>query len=244
MPRTQDFALILTCEHGGNRVPAAYRSLFRRAQKTLTTHRGYDIGALDAARRLKRRFDAPLVFSTTTRLLIDLNRSAHNRSRFSEFTRDLAPEVKAQLDADFHAPYWESVRTLVRRTLREHARVLLFSVHTFTPRLNGKTRETEIGWLYDPQRKTEQRFAQQQRHVMLSQQSEFRVRMNYPYQGKNDAVATRLRWEFPPTKFLGVEIEINQGLYGTAKWPRVCTLIGDALKTTLVAGANAPTVRI
>jgi len=38
--------LVLTCEHGGNRVPAAYRALFEGAEALLATHAGYDIGAL------------------------------------------------------------------------------------------------------------------------------------------------------------------------------------------------------
>ena len=42
--------LLRTCEHGGNRVPSAYRSVFRGARSALDSHRGQDMGALALAR--------------------------------------------------------------------------------------------------------------------------------------------------------------------------------------------------
>jgi predicted N-formylglutamate amidohydrolase len=41
--------LLLTCEHGGNRIPPRYGSHFRRAQRSLAGHAGFDPGALDLA---------------------------------------------------------------------------------------------------------------------------------------------------------------------------------------------------
>ena len=35
---------IVTCEHGGNRIPAPYRPLFRGQKALLDSHRGYDPG--------------------------------------------------------------------------------------------------------------------------------------------------------------------------------------------------------
>jgi predicted N-formylglutamate amidohydrolase len=65
--RTADFgghALVITCEHGGNRIPEPYRELFHAHQALLDTHRGYDPGALIMARALAKAFSAPLVEST------------------------------------------------------------------------------------------------------------------------------------------------------------------------------------
>ena len=64
-------ALIITCEHGGNEVPAEYGSLFAGHEALLPTHRGWDAGALMLAQQLATAFDAPLFAATTTRLLID-----------------------------------------------------------------------------------------------------------------------------------------------------------------------------
>jgi len=41
---------LITCEHGGNRIPARYRPLFACHGALLASHRGYDPGALALAR--------------------------------------------------------------------------------------------------------------------------------------------------------------------------------------------------
>jgi hypothetical protein len=41
---------LITCEHGGNDVPAEYAELFRGREAMLQSHRGYDRGALRMAR--------------------------------------------------------------------------------------------------------------------------------------------------------------------------------------------------
>ena len=42
----REWRLLLSCEHGGNRVPPEYGELFADAEAVLQTHRGYDIGIL------------------------------------------------------------------------------------------------------------------------------------------------------------------------------------------------------
>ena len=73
---------IITCEHGGNRIPAPYRRLFREQSALLDSHRGYDPGSLVMAKALASAYRAPLVASTVSRLLIDLNRSIGNPQLF------------------------------------------------------------------------------------------------------------------------------------------------------------------
>ena len=41
--------IVLTCEHGGNRIPAAYAAYFQSAGAVLDSHRGFDAGALAVA---------------------------------------------------------------------------------------------------------------------------------------------------------------------------------------------------
>ena len=36
--------IVITCEHGGNRIPVLYRDLFHGQQQQLESHRGYDPG--------------------------------------------------------------------------------------------------------------------------------------------------------------------------------------------------------
>ena len=75
MARRTRRRLLVSCEHGGNRVPKAYAPLFAGAADVLATHRGFDIGALEVARAFGRRLGVTPFTATTTRLVVDLNRS-------------------------------------------------------------------------------------------------------------------------------------------------------------------------
>ena len=50
--------VLLTCEHGGNEIPVAYRSHFTNAKAALSTHSGLDIGALDLFHKMGTVVDA------------------------------------------------------------------------------------------------------------------------------------------------------------------------------------------
>ena len=88
---------LVTCEHGGNDVPPRYRYLFEGIEHLLDTHEGYDPGALALAETLANTLAAPLVASTTTRLLVELNRSLgkeHNLGGLRQrIQRPLLPRV-------------------------------------------------------------------------------------------------------------------------------------------------------
>ena len=57
------------------------------------------------ARALAREFAAPLVASTVSRLLVDLNRSAAHRSVFSEATRAAPAALRATILERHYRPY-------------------------------------------------------------------------------------------------------------------------------------------
>src|SRR4029450_3188048 len=97
--------LVITCEHGGNRIPAPYRDLFHTHQALLDSHRGYDPGALIMARALATAFAAPLVASTVSRLLVDLNRSVGHPRLHSEATRKAPAERARRLLEHYYKPY-------------------------------------------------------------------------------------------------------------------------------------------
>jgi hypothetical protein len=54
---------IITCEHGGNRVPAPHRASFRDQRELPDSHRGWDPGALVMANAMVASHRAPLVTS-------------------------------------------------------------------------------------------------------------------------------------------------------------------------------------
>lgn len=226
------FSLVVTCEHGGNDVPRRWGELFqgRRAAKALESHRGWDPGALPLAVALARRFDAPLVHATVSRLLVDLNRSETNRTVFSEFSRVLDGPGRQELVERYHRPFREEVETRVTDALAR-GRVLHVSVHSFTPVLDGTVRLVDLSLLYDPGRPGERALCRAWAAGLTAALPELRIRRNQPYRGTSDGHTTALRRRFGPQGYLGVEIEVNQGLLDArGRTPQeVTTALGDAL---------------
>ena len=202
--------LLITCEHGGNRIPAQYWPLFTKYRDLLQTHRGYDPGALALARDFSRTFDAELVYSTTSRLLVELNRSPHHRQVLSDATRTLPPEERERLLRRYYWPYREWVETQVASAVEDGKRVVHVSSHSFTPRLDGIVRRADIGLLYDPRRETERGICLAWQRTIQNAATGLVVRRNYPYRGTGDGFTTYLRRLHPHAKYSGIEIEVNQ----------------------------------
>jgi predicted N-formylglutamate amidohydrolase len=212
--------LLVTCEHGGNRVPREYRRLFAGWETVLASHRGYDPGALALARDLARAFDAPLVASTVTRLLVELNRSPGHPQLHSEITRDLAPSDKARIATRYYEPYRREVERRVAQATAAQRRVIHISAHSFVPVLNGRTRNADIGLLYDPGRSAERALCARWKQCLGARASRLRVRRNYPYRGYADGLTTYLRRRYARHGYIGFEIEVNQKhvLAGERQW--------------------------
>ena len=235
-------ALLLTCEHGGNRVPRRYAALFAPHRALLATHRGYDLGALDLARALARQLGAPLVAATTTRLLVDLNRSVGHPKLFSAMTQALPRAEREQLLARYYHPHRARVLAHLRDLLPERGRlarcpVIHVAVHSFTPVLDGHVRQAEIGLLYDPRRPAERRFATAWAAALRRAAPELRVRMNYPYRGVSDGLPPACRRLFRPRSYAGFELEVNQALLTPAGRfpPRLARLLAATLAAALAA---------
>jgi predicted N-formylglutamate amidohydrolase len=216
MKREGSWSVLVTSEHGGNDVPYAYRALFRRRAKLLASHRGWDPGTYDLAERLAAALDAPLVAATVTRLLVDLNRSPHNPRVFSEVTRPLPRAERVSLLDRFHRPHWAAVRGGLANALRDGGRVLHLGIHSFTPVLNGVRRKPDVALLYDPARPGERKLVAGWAQALAAALPSRIVRRNDPYRGYTDGLATALRREHGPRRYLGIEIEVNQRHVGTS----------------------------
>ena len=205
-------SFLVTCEHGGNRVPAAYGQLFRQHDAHLHSHRGYDPGALAMARMLAGALAAPLVQSTTTRLLIDLNRSLHHPRVFSAATRTAPAALRARIVAEHYRPYRDEVERRVEGAAARGHRVIHVSSHSFTPALDGIHRRADVGLLYDPGRRAEGLLCARWKSSLAVLAPQLRVRRNYPYAGKEDGLTRHLRSRFPQRNYVGIELEINQAI--------------------------------
>jgi len=225
---------IITCEHGGNRIPVGYRQLFRGQRALLDSHRGYDPGALVMAKALAGACRAPLVASTTSRLLIDLNRSIGHPQLFSAVTRAAPAETRAQIVEQHYRPYRDEAERLVGRAVSRGDRVIHLSSHSFTPELDGKVRSADVGLLYHPGRRGEAAVCVRWKESLAALAPELRVRRNYPYAGKGDGLTSHLRGRFAESDYVGIELELNQSIVFAAgrRWTALRRLLIDSLRMT------------
>lgn len=235
----RDF-LVVTCEHGGNRIPPEYAGLFRGWHRILGTHRGFDAGALVMARELSAALHAPLVASTVSRLLIDLNRSLGNPGAWSEATREVPLSGKQRIVRRHYAPYRQRVEAIVSEAVKAGHRVIHLSSHSFTPILGRHVRNADVGLLYDPARVGEAAMAAHWKALLAEHAPDLRVRRNYPYAGKNDGLASSLRRAFPAESYVGMEIELNQGLIANGpQWKRLRkTVVTTAMAALCLRDSN------
>jgi predicted N-formylglutamate amidohydrolase len=152
-------------------------------------------------------------YATTTRLLVDLNRSPGHRDLFSEFTRDLGEGERRRILDTLYWPYRGQVLQQVKRWRAAGHVVIHISVHSFTPVMNGVPRNADIGLLYDPGRRLERELCRRWRTILLDTAPHLRTRLNYPYRGTADGLTKHLRREFQQG-YAGVELELNEGNVG------------------------------
>lgn len=229
--------LLITCEHGGHEVPEAYAPLFAGHEALLTTHRGWDPGALQLARQMAEALHTPLFAATTTRLLMDLNRSIGNKALHSEATRGLPLAQRKAMAALHYHPHRDAVKGEVARCIAAGQRVLHVASHSFTPELNGVVRQADVAWLYDPSRAGEGVFAAQWLTALRCLRPDLQLRRNYPYQGKGDGLTKLLRQRHAADEYVGVELEVNQRFVqaGGTAW--------DVLRADVVASLRAVMAR-
>jgi predicted N-formylglutamate amidohydrolase len=200
--------LFFSCEHGGNQVPAPLRPLFGRSS-LLASHRGFDVGALPAARLLAAELEAPLFYAEISRLVVDLNRSLGAPSLHCARIQALPEEQRQAIVREHYTPYRRTVAAHVASTAK-HGTAIHLSIHSFAPVFRGEVRDCDIGLLFDPARPTEVGFARALDRRLSSAFPDLRVRANQPYRGTDDGLTTDLRKLHPESRYVGIEVELNQ----------------------------------
>ena len=233
--KPRPLTVLLSCEHGGNKVPQEYRRLFAPHRELLRSHRGWDPGTKQLAELWQRALECELHVAMVTRLLVDLNRSPHHRSVFSEFTRDLPPAEKQKMLDVHHTPHRQQIIASVKQAVASGKRILHVGVHSFTPQLNGAVRNADVSLLYDPASEWESELSSHWRASLRESKLEPRVRLNYPYRGNSDGLTTTLRKLVPADCYAGIEIEVNQAipLAGGGLWREYQAACIDSLNAVL-----------
>jgi predicted N-formylglutamate amidohydrolase len=235
--------ILITCEHGGNRIPTRYRHLFAGFEATLTSHRGHDPGARVMARELALALATPLFVSTSSRLLIDLNRSIGHPKLFSEATRGTSAQTRRELLEKYYLPYRNRIEVDIAEAIARGKRVIHVASHSFTPILDGEIRQADVGLLYDPARAGEVDLCRRWQAQFKAQLPGMKLRRNYPYKGRSDGLTAHLRRRFPAEVYIGVELEINQKhvFNGGRPWRALRRCVIDTLRQAITeCGRHEP----
>lgn len=227
--------ILISCEHGGNRIPRGYLPLFGGFEALLCSHRGYDRGALVMARELARALSAPLYAGTFSRLLIDLNRTIGHPRLYSEITRSTPATIRREILQRYYLPYRSKVEAAIAGEIDHGNRVIHIASHSFTPVLDGQVRTADIGLLYDPSRTAELELCRSWQARLKQRAPDMVVRRNYPYKGTDDGFTAYLRRRYPASAYLGIELEINQRhvMKGGRQWQALRCFVADALQDAL-----------
>jgi predicted N-formylglutamate amidohydrolase len=204
---------VLTCEHASKRIPREYRALgLARAQ--IADHIGWDIGAREVQKVLARDLPGVAIYSSVSRLLVDPNRDPAESSLIPQQSDHVViPEnqllTKGEREsrvARWHAPYHARVDALLGRACGQSpGRVRLLSIHSFTPTMNGHSRDFDIGVLFDAHVPLAKAFGRALKRLGL------RVRYNEPYSGYDGLIyAAKRHGEAHQVPY--VELEINNAL--------------------------------
>ena len=143
--------LLFVCEHAGQAIPRALGDL-GLAPGDIGRHIGWDIGAEGVARRLAARLGAGLILQRYSRLVIDCNRPPLGMQSVPEASdgaaipgnRNLSTEDGDARVAGIFEPFARTCETAVADDRLRAA----YSIHSFTPRMNGAERPWHIGFCY------------------------------------------------------------------------------------------------
>lgn len=149
--------LVLVADHARRNLPEEYGDLGLPAAE-FDRHIAYDIGVETVLRELAALLDAPAVFATFSRLLIDPNRGEDDPTLIRQlYDGTIVPanypmsaeEREKRLDL-FYRPYHDAVGAMVASVAAASgAAPFVFSVHSFTPTMQGVIRPWHVGLLWD-----------------------------------------------------------------------------------------------
>ncbi|MEQ9138640.1 MAG: N-formylglutamate amidohydrolase [Thalassobaculum sp.] len=180
--------ILFVSDHDANAVPAALDRL-GLPDEELGRHIGYDPGIARIARRLAARFEAPLIATGYSRLVVDCNRVPYTPGSIPAVSdgtavpgnRDLdGAAMRARYDELFQ-PYHAAIAGHLDRAAAAGRSPLLVALHSFTPRLRvgGGDRPWPIGFLWG----ADDRATAPMIELFAARNPDVAVGANQPYSG-------------------------------------------------------------
>ncbi|PCH96266.1 MAG: N-formylglutamate amidohydrolase [Rhodobacteraceae bacterium] len=177
--------IVFLCDHASNIIPDEINDGdLGLPQADMDRHIAFDIGILGFAKALAEKFDAPLIVSNFSRLVIDPNRAEDDPTLVMQLydgsiipaNRDCTPAEKSKRLDLCYRPYHDAAKTVID----ERENPVVISLHSFTKQLNGyAARPWHVGVLYAH----DKRLAQPLMHE-LSKDANLCVADNEPYTGR------------------------------------------------------------
>lgn len=203
---------VILCDHASNALPPAFGSLGIGAAER-EAHIAWDPGALGVSRAVANILNAPLVYATVSRLVIDCNRPLDAPDLIPAVSDATAIPGNAGLSeaerrrriATVHEPYHDAIDALLDARLAAGMETALVAVHSFTPVYNGVSRPWPVGVIFDRDR----RLADALIDGLTA--SGANVGINEPY-SPADRVYYTLSRHADPRGLAGVMIEIRNDL--------------------------------
>lgn len=147
---------LVVCDHASPLVPRFLGDLGLPPEER-ARHIAWDIGARDVASIVAEELDATCLLAGYSRLVIDLNRAPdHPGSILEESDRTVIPgnkalslEARQARVAALYDPYHAEIDAQMQRRQARRQAPVLVSIHSFTPRMDGKDRPWHIGILWN-----------------------------------------------------------------------------------------------
>ena len=178
--------LVLVADHAGRALPDEYGALGLPASE-FDRHIAYDIGVEKVTRELAALLGAPAVLANFSRLLIDPNRGEDDPTLIRQLydgtvvpgNYPMTAEERERRLERFYRPYHDAVASMAA-SVAEASGVapFLFSVHSFTPVMQGVARPWHVGILWDSDDRAPKPLIE-----ALSAEADLVVGDNEPYDG-------------------------------------------------------------
>lgn len=178
--------IVLVADHARRDLPEEYGSLGLPAAE-LERHIAYDIGVETVTRELAAALDVPAVIANYSRLLIDPNRGEDDPTLIRQLydgtvvpgNYPMAPEERERRLDGFYRPYHDAVGAMIASVAQASGKApFIFSVHSFTPAMQGIARPWHVGILWDLDDRVARPLID-----MLAQDRNLVVGDNEPYDG-------------------------------------------------------------
>lgn len=202
--------IVLICEHASNRIPMSLGTL-GLSDEDLQRHIAWDVGAEATSRILSKLLDAPLILQRYSRLVYDCNRPPEAEGAMPDVSevfeipgnRNLLPSARLARTQEIYRPFHRAIENFLDHRAAEKRQTVVVTMHSFTPVYKGKTRDFDVGFLFDRDNWLA--------NFLIKAFPTEKARLNEPY-GPKDGVMHTTNLHAAPRGLKHVMIEIRNDL--------------------------------